>query len=89
MVCAFPVHGFCGVWGVLAPCVFAGAAWEPQLIGIAVIGAIALGYGVVMSLALDCTIGLRVSAEDEEKGLDRSDFGVSACNPVALAEREN
>jgi len=83
----FGVHGFSGIWGALATGLFAspfinaagtGLLYgNPAQLGIQAIGVAAtFAYSFVVTLiiakAIDLTIGLRVSADEETAGLDQS-----------------
>lgn len=80
---AISVHGVCGVWGTLAVGIF---SFNPehtlitQLIGTAAIGAFGFAFAFVVFYALKLTLGVRVSLEDEEIGLDLSEHGMLAYN---------
>ncbi len=77
---AIAVHGFNGVWGVLAVGLFAtdGGLFHgggPHLLGVQALGVVVLslwGFGAtwVTCKVLAATVGIRVSAEDEAIGLD-------------------
>ena len=88
---AVTVHGICGAWGLLAVAIFASGHNEvyglmagdaslllPQIVGI--IAAIVWGFGggFVLFKVLDLTMGLRVSEEEEEVGLDETEHGTVA-----------
>ena len=85
---AVSVHGICGIGGVLAVAIFdttdglvygGGATlFLPQLIGILAIGAWAYGTSFLVFKAIDSTVGLRVTAEEEIAGLDATEHGTSA-----------
>ena len=86
---AISVHGVTGLWGILAVGIFAngnngvtglisGNATQivSQLISMGVVLAWALGTGFVMFLVLKATMGVRVSEEEEDIGLDISEHAV-------------
>ena len=82
----FAVHGSAGAIGtLLIPIVAIEGAFSVglvtqlamQLIGVAVIGTWAVVATIVTFTAADALFGLRVSDEEEEDGLDRSEHGVS------------
>ena len=80
---AFPVHGVCGMWGLLAIPIFATydegvGTWGAQLTGLVVYAGWAFGTMFVLFFLLKMVGYLRVSAEDEERGLDISEHGMSA-----------
>lgn len=88
---AWPVHGLCGMWGVLATGIFAdysgadpaanGAVYGnlvAQLIGIAALAIWSFGTMFILFAVLKTLGVLRVSAEEEAKGLDISEHGMSA-----------
>ena len=85
---AFPVHGVCGIWGCLAIPIFAtyglNDAGEQygnvvaQLVGTFSICAWAFVTMFALFFLLKAVGFLRVSPEDEERGLDISEHGMSA-----------
>jgi Amt family ammonium transporter len=90
-VSAVPVHLMNGVWGTLAIGIFATengvtglVAGNPsqivaQLIGVAAVGAWCAITGVVLFYGIiKTTVGLRVSREEEIKGLDIEEHGSKA-----------
>ncbi len=79
---ASSVHGTCGAWGVLATGIpwfahaDAGITWGqllPQIVGIIAYGGWAFVTCFVLFNAIKATIGLRVSPEAEDVGLDISE----------------
>jgi Amt family ammonium transporter len=75
---AFPVHGLCGMWGCLAIPIFAGGDWAAQLTGVVAICGWSFATMFVLFNTLKMIGFLRVSPEEEEKGLDLSEHGMSA-----------
>ena len=79
VVGAIPAHLVCGIWGTLAvPLTNTGTSFITQAIGVVAIG----GFVVVMSaigwFLLKLTIGVRVSEEEEQTGLDKTEIGLEA-----------
>ena len=75
---AFPVHGVCGVWGGIATGIFGGYPIGVQVLGSIVIPVWAFATMLVLFLVLKACGLLRVSAEEEEAGLDISEHGMHA-----------
>jgi Amt family ammonium transporter len=85
---ALSVHLVNGVWGTLAVGLFAAegglffgggfAKLMPQIYGILAIAAATVAVSSVVWLSLKYTMGIRVSAEEEELGLDVGEHGMSA-----------
>ncbi|WP_083594187.1 ammonium transporter [Aurantimonas sp. 22II-16-19i] len=85
VVGAIPVHLFAGIWGTLAvPLTNADASFGVQLIGIAAYGVFAFVASLVVWGLLKVTMGIRVSAEEEALGLDRTEIGVEAYPEFAV-----
>ena len=91
---AFPVHGVNGIWGTLAVGIFGrsslGLANDGLVygggftqLGIQFIGAmavllfVAVSMGIIFKL-IDVTIGLRVTREEEFRGLDIGEHGLES-----------
>ena len=85
---AVSVHGVCGAWGTLAVGLFnmesglfyGGGIHQlfVQAVGAVTAFAWAFGLGLLLFLAISKTIGLRVSPEEEMKGLDIGEHGMEA-----------
>ena len=77
---AVSVHLVCGIWGTLAVAFFGGGDIVAQLIGIVAIGAYTVIFTLIVGSILKVTLGIRVSPEEEEIGLDVSEHGMNAYN---------
>jgi Amt family ammonium transporter len=79
---AIAVHLICGVWGTLAVGIFGSmAGWEQlgiQAIGVISIGVFCLISSYVIIKTLKSTVGIRVSSEEEQEGLDIHEHGMDA-----------
>ncbi len=85
---AVSVHGVCGAWGTLAAGLFnmesglfyGGGVKQlgVQALGVGAAFVWAFGLGLVLFYAIKKTVGLRVSAEEEQKGLDLGEHGMEA-----------
>lgn len=97
---AVSVHGFAGIWGVLAVGLFASQGGIAQAyvasdsyglllgggidqLGIQALGAVtiagwAIATSAILFLVIKYTVGLRVSEEEEHRGLDIVEHGVEA-----------
>ena len=92
----FACHGVGGIWGALATGLFAQKAINPaganglfygnpkqfliQVIAVVVVAVWAFVMSTVILKLMDAWVGLRVTAEEEEMGLDLSQHGESAYN---------
>jgi Amt family ammonium transporter len=95
-VSAVPVHLMNGVWGTLAVGLFAtdtGLLYTgnpgqliAQAVGIVAFAVWCIVAGVIMFYSIKATVGLRVSREEELKGLDHHEHGAEAYPGDVLGE---
>ena len=78
VVGAVPAHLFAGVWGTLAVCIAAGGSIGTQLVGIVAIGVFVFVAALIVWLALEKTVGVRVSETVEELGQDTAELGIES-----------
>ncbi len=89
VVGAVPAHLFAGAWGTLATAIAAGADIGVQLLGVVSVGAFAFATSWLTWLALEKTMGVRVSPRVEEMGQDVAELGLDAYPEfVLMPERE-
>ena len=76
---AISVHLVCGIWGTLAVGIFsADHSVVTQLIGIASYGVVTFISALVIFSVIKAVMGLRVSSDEELKGLDIGEHGMEA-----------
>ena len=78
---AVSVHLVCGIWGTLAVGIFStnpDHSFITQLIGVVAYGVFTLICSFVIFMVIKLIMGVRVSEEDEVKGLDISEHGMEA-----------
>jgi Amt family ammonium transporter len=78
VVGAIPAHLVAGIWGTLAVGIFGGGDLGVQILGILAIGAFVTVTSAALWLVLKATMGIRVSEEHEELGLDMAELGMEA-----------
>lgn len=81
---AFPVHGMCGVWGGLATWIFGGHPMGAQIVGSIVIPIWAFVTMFILFSILKKFNALRVSPEEELRGLDIGEHGEEAYSGFQL-----
>lgn len=83
---ATSVHLVCGVWGTLAVGIFGNGEFSflTQLIGVAAVGAFSFGFAFGTFYLLKATVGIRVSKEEEAKGLDIAEHEMSAYEEIEV-----
>jgi Amt family ammonium transporter len=76
---AISVHGVVGLWGLLAvPLTNSDVGFAGQLIGAATIFVWVFGASLALWFALKAIMGVRVSADEEDAGVDISECGMEA-----------
>ena len=76
---ALSVHGVCGLFGLLVvPLSNDGASFASQLYGAAVIFGFVFAASWIVWMIIKVTMGIRVTAEEEEAGMDLHDCGLEA-----------
>ena len=76
---AISVHGVVGLWGLLAvPLTNSSASFLGQLVGAGTIFVWVFGTSLLLWLGLKAAMGIRVSNEEEEDGVDLSECGLEA-----------
>src|SRR6056300_126818 len=78
-VSAISVHGVCGIWGTLAVAIFAdGFDFMVQLKGALLVSVFAFALAYIVFSILKAVMGVRVSEEEEDRGLDITEHGQEA-----------
>lgn len=77
---AISVHLVCGIWGTLAVGIFGGPdfSFMVQLIGVLAYGVFTVVCAFIIFYAIKMTIGIRVSEEEERRGLDITEHGMES-----------
>ena len=89
VVGAVPAHLFAGVWGTIATVIAAGADIGVQLLGVVSVGAFAFTTSWLTWLALEKTIGVRVSHSVEQLGQDVAELGIDAYPEFVLMPEQD
>jgi ammonium transporter, Amt family len=82
---AFPVHGVCGAWALIACAAFGGKPWDAQFAGVAAYAIFPFVTMFILFGILKAVGFLRVSAEEETMGLDISEHGMHAYPSDAIS----
>ena len=89
VVGAVPAHLFAGAWGTIATVIAAGSDIGVQLLGVVSIGAFTFATSWLTWLALEKTMGVRVSDKVEQMGQDVAELGIDAYPEfVLMPERD-
>ena len=76
---AISVHGVCGIWGTIATAIFAdGFDFMVQLKGALLVSVFAFAFAYIVFSILKVMMGVRVSEEEEDRGLDIAEHGQEA-----------
>ena len=77
---AISVHGVCGIWGTIAVAIFGDGNFSmaTQIKGALLVSAFAFIFAYIVFSVLKALMGVRVSEEEEERGLDISEHGQEA-----------
>ncbi|MEQ1840045.1 MAG: ammonium transporter [Verrucomicrobiales bacterium] len=83
VVGAVPVHLFCGIWGTICVALFHEDGFSLNRLGTQLFGTLAICIGaffvaLILFKAIDTFIGLRVSDQEQEDGLDFTEHSVNA-----------
>jgi len=78
VVGAISAHLVAGIWGTLAVGIFGSGNLYAQALGVVAVGAFVLVTSSIVWLALKSSVGIRVSAENEDLGLDKAELGMEA-----------
>ena len=77
---AISVHGVCGIWGTIAVAIFGEGDFSmgTQIQGALLVSGFAFIFSFIIFTIIKSMMGVRVSEEEEERGLDISEHGQEA-----------
>ena len=79
VVGAISAHLVAGIWGTLAVGILkSDVSFFDQLVGVVIVGVFMVVTSGIIWFVLKATMGIRVSEEDEELGLDMTELGLEA-----------
>ena len=79
VVGAIPAHLLCGIWGTIAvPISNPDTSFVTQAVGIVAIGAFIFLCSLAVFALIKASVGLRISEEAEEVGIDQVELGMEA-----------
>jgi ammonium transporter, Amt family len=79
VVGAIPAHLVAGVWGTIAvPLSNPDTSFATQLVGIVAIGTFTFIASLIVWSVLKATVGIRLTDEDEQTGIDQVELGMEA-----------
>ena len=85
---AIPVHLFAGIWGTLAVGLLGASSgfdqFMVQLASTGIVGAFCIVGAVIITFIVKSIMGLRVSEEEETKGLDIAEHGTGAYGDFSM-----
>lgn len=84
---AIPVHGLGGLWGTMAAAIFANANWKWQALGAFTYAFAAVAFTIIVYGALKLIVGIRISADAEQTGLDITSHAQEAYSPDTVAAK--
>ena len=85
---AIPVHLFAGIWGTLAVGLLGASSgfdqFMVQLASTGIVGAFCIIGAIIITFIVKSIMGLRVSEEEETKGLDIAEHGTGAYGDFSM-----